>query len=105
MKITFVDHAGGEKTVETPPSGSLMEAAKDAGIDAVVAICGGACSCSTCMVYIDEPHFAETGAIGDLEEELLSVREDRRSTSRLSCQVQLTDALDGMRVVTPESQE
>ena len=95
------------KGVETPIEGetglSVMELIRRNGFEDLLALCGGSCSCATCHVYVD-PHFAhKLAAASDTEQELLSLSEHRQSTSRLSCQIPFSDALDGLRVtIAPE---
>jgi 2Fe-2S ferredoxin len=95
---------GIEKILDVPVGTVLMEAIRDAGIDELLALCGGCCSCATCHVYVD-PAFA--GALPPMsvdEGELLDGTGHRTEASRLSCQVPMTAALEGVRVkVAPES--
>lgn len=102
-KIVVVNRAGEEKTVEADAGLSVMEAIRDNGFDELLALCGGCCSCATCHVYID-PAFADKVApMSEDENDLLDSSDHRNETSRLSCQVQLTSALDGLRVtIAPE---
>ncbi len=83
---------------------TLMEAAKRAGVAGIVAECGGACSCATCHVFIDELWFSKVGDPDQVEEEMLDMVDHiRRPTSRLSCQVRLHDGLSGLVAeVAPE---
>lgn len=102
-KIVVVNRAGEEKTVEADAGLSVMEAIRDNGFDELLALCGGCCSCATCHVYID-PEFADKVApMSEDENDLLDSSDHRNETSRLSCQVQLTSALEGLRVtIAPE---
>ncbi|MBB4615268.1 MAG: 2Fe-2S iron-sulfur cluster-binding protein [Novosphingobium sp.] len=102
-KIVVVNRAGEEKTVEADAGLSVMEAIRDNGFDELLALCGGCCSCATCHVYID-PAFADKVApMSEDENDLLDSSDHRNETSRLSCQVQLTSALEGLRVtIAPE---
>ncbi|MFN3423713.1 MAG: 2Fe-2S iron-sulfur cluster-binding protein [Novosphingobium meiothermophilum] len=102
-KIVVVNRAGEEKTVEADAGLSLMEAIRDNGFDELLALCGGCCSCATCHVYVD-PAFADKVApMSEDENDLLDSSDHRNETSRLSCQVQLSAALDGLRVtIAPE---
>ena len=102
-KIVVVNRAGEEKTVEADAGLSVMEAIRDNGFDELLALCGGCCSCATCHVYID-PEFADkVSPMSEDENDLLDSSDHRNETSRLSCQVQLTSALDGLRVtIAPE---
>jgi len=81
-----------------------METAVDNGVSGVVADCGGACSCATCHVYIDPDWVARLPEPGESEQELLEFAVDLKDNSRLSCQIEVTEEMDGMVVHTPESQ-
>ena len=97
-KLIVVTREGEEREVEGEVGLSVMEVIRDAGIDELLALCGGCCSCATCHVHVD-PDFADRlPAMSEDENELLAISDDRDDTSRLSCQVQFTNALDGMRV-------
>ncbi|MCY1672348.1 2Fe-2S iron-sulfur cluster-binding protein [Novosphingobium sp. SL115] len=102
-KIVVVNRAGEEQTVEADAGLSVMEAIRDNGFDELLALCGGCCSCATCHVYID-PAFADRVApMSEDENDLLDSSDHRNETSRLSCQVQITGDLDGLRVtIAPE---
>ena len=103
MKLTVVNRQGAEAAVEVQPGGSLMEAIRDAGYDELMALCGGCCSCATCHVHVDEAWMAAVGEPAEFEGDLLDFSDHRRPTSRLSCQIQLVPALDGLRVaIAPE---
>jgi 2Fe-2S ferredoxin len=103
-KITFVDFEGTERTVEGSVGDSVMEAANSNDIPGIDADCGGACACATCHVYISEDWMDVVGTPDDLETELLDVAEDVKNNSRLSCQVKVSEEMDGLIVTTPESQ-
>jgi 2Fe-2S ferredoxin len=77
---------------------SLMEVIRDAGIEEVLALCGGCCSCATCHVYVDSTFAERLPPIGEDENDLLDSSDNRRQESRLSCQILLGDSLDMMRV-------
>jgi len=97
-KLIVVTREGEEREIEGEVGLSVMEVVRDAGIDELLALCGGCCSCATCHVHVD-PAFADRlPAMSDDENELLAISDDRDQTSRLSCQIQFTPALDGMRV-------
>jgi 2Fe-2S ferredoxin len=102
-KLIVVDRSGAEKTVEADAGLSVMEAIRDNGFDELLALCGGCCSCATCHVYVDPAFADKVSPISEDENDLLDSSDHRNETSRLSCQVQLTDALDGLRVtIAPE---
>jgi 2Fe-2S ferredoxin len=81
-----------------------MLGAIENGIEGIVAECGGACSCATCHCYVDESWIDKTGRAEDMEEALIECAEKPRETSRLSCQIEVTEDLDGLVVHLPESQ-
>ena len=103
-KITFIDFEGVERSVEATNGDSVMEAAVSNDVPGIDADCGGACACATCHVYIDEAWVDAVGKPEDLEAEMLEVAEEVRDNSRLSCQIKVSDELDGLVVKTPESQ-
>ena len=102
-KLVVVNRAGEEKTVEASAGLSVMEAIRDNGFDELLALCGGCCSCATCHVHIDPDWADKLPAMSEDENDLLDSSDHRGATSRLSCQIQLTDALDGLKVaIAPE---
>ena len=103
-KIVFVDHAGTSRDVDAKPGTSVMEAAVANMIPGIDADCGGACACATCHVYVDPDWAGKLKPKDDMEESMLDFAEGVRETSRLSCQILMSDELDGIRVETPESQ-
>jgi len=103
-QITFVSHDGNKQEVNVASGTSVMQAAIDNGIDAIVAECGGACSCATCHVYVDEAWVDKVPAAGDVEKDMIECVLDPQETSRLSCQVLVGDDLDGLVVRLPEKQ-
>jgi ferredoxin, 2Fe-2S len=103
-KVTFIEHDGTRHTVDAQAGKSLMRAAVDHGVPGIDADCGGECSCATCHVMLDERWFEQLGPPHELEEPMLGLNPDRRPNSRLSCQITVTDALDGIEVQLPEFQ-
>lgn len=103
-KITFIDHAGNSTTVEAQVGQTVMETAIKHGIPGITAECGGACSCATCHVYVDDAWRETTGEPSQAEEDMLDFAYDVRDNSRLSCQIRITDAHDGLIVRIPERQ-
>ena len=102
-KFIVITREKEEFVIESQGGRSVMEAIRDAGVDELLALCGGCCSCATCHVYVD-PSFAGTlPAISEDENDLLDSSDNRRETSRLSCQIAFSAELDGMRVtIAPE---
>lgn len=97
--LTVVDRAGEERTVDAEVGLSVMEVLKINGFDDILALCGGCCSCATCHVHVDAAYLDRLPPISEDEDDLLDAVEDRDATSRLSCQLPVSEALDGMRVV------
>lgn len=102
--ITFIEQDGTRRTVDAETGSTVMEAAIRNGIPGIEAECGGACSCATCHVYVDEAWSEKVGKPSPMEEDMLDFAFDVRPTSRLSCQIKVTDELDGLIVNTPEQQ-
>lgn len=101
--IRVVMRSGKEREIEATVGHSVMETLRDAGVDEILALCGGCCSCATCHVIIDAEYFDRLNCMSDDEEELLDSSDYRTETSRLSCQVKFDRDLDGLRVrVAPE---
>ena len=97
-RITVITREGEERSITGEPGLSLMEVLREGGIDEILALCGGCCSCATCHVHID-PAFADRLPPPEADEDnLLDILSERDATSRLSCQVRFTDAMDGMTV-------
>lgn len=103
-KLIIIDHTGAEREIEAETGLSIMENVRAGGFDEVLAICGGCCSCATCHVVVDAEWFAATGVPSEDENELLDSSEHRTATSRLSCQIRMTDAFDGMKLTLPPSE-
>lgn len=103
-KIKYVAADGTETEVEAANGLSVMQAAVNNGVQGIVAECGGACSCATCHVHVDPEWFAKLSTPEDMEKEMLEFVIDPSDTSRLSCQIKITDELDGLVVHTPASQ-
>lgn len=102
-RLTIVTRDGNERTVEARVGWSVMENIRDNGFDELLALCGGCCSCATCHVHVDELWAGRLKPRGDDEEDLLDTSDHKVATSRLSCQLLFTEALDGLRVtIAPE---
>ncbi|MFL5258928.1 MAG: 2Fe-2S iron-sulfur cluster-binding protein [Hyphomicrobiales bacterium] len=103
-KITFIQHNGTEQTVEGQNGMSVMETAVKNMVPGIDADCGGACACATCHVYVDPEWVGKAGSRSQMEEDMLDFAFDVRDSSRLSCQIKVSDQLDGLRVRVPEKQ-
>ena len=103
-KITFVQPDGTRRDVEAKTGLTAMEAAKLNLVDGIEAECGGACACATCHVYVDETWRAKAGKPSAMEEDMLDFAFDVRESSRLSCQIKITDELDGLVLHVPAKQ-
>ena len=98
--ITYTDSKGTSRTVEGEDGSTVMETAIRHKVPEIVAECGGACACATCHVYIDEAWMAKVGKPSGMEEDMLDFAYDVKPTSRLSCQIKVTPALDGLQLTT-----
>lgn len=104
-KITFIEHGGTEHVVDVANGITVMEAARDNNVPGIEADCGGACACSTCHVYVDAAWVSKLPAKEAMEDDMLDFAMDPDPTrSRLTCQITVTDELDGLVVQMPESQ-
>jgi 2Fe-2S ferredoxin len=103
-KITYIEHDGTEHQVEVKTGLSVMEGAIRNNVPGIDADCGGACACATCHVYVDDAWREKTGDQSAMEESMLDFAEAVQENSRLSCQIRVSDALDGLVVRLPESQ-
>lgn len=103
-KITFIEHDGTRHEVEAQNGMSVMEAAVKNMVPGIDADCGGACACATCHVYVEPEWQENTGKRSDMEEDMLDFAFDVRDNSRLSCQIKVSDELDGLTVKVPEKQ-
>src|SRR5712671_8008423 len=103
-RINFVDHTGETRSIDVENGATVMEAAIRNAIPGIEAECGGACACATCHVFVDEAWREKTGGPSEMEEDMLDFAFDVRPSSRLSCQIKVTDALDGLIVRVPEKQ-
>ena len=97
-KLLVVNREGAETAVEAGSGLSVMEVIRDAGFDELLALCGGCCSCATCHIHVDPTFTDKLAAMSDDENDLLASSDHRDETSRLSCQIPFTDALDGLKV-------
>ncbi len=104
VKITFIEHTGEKRTVEAELGATVMETAIRNMVPGIEAECGGACACATCHVYVDEAWREKVGPPTPMEEDMLDFGYEVRENSRLSCQIRMTQELDGLVVTTPERQ-
>ncbi len=103
-KITYIQFDGTEHPVDVKTGLTVMEGAVKNDVPGIDADCGGACACATCHVYVDPAWAEAAGAPSAMEESMLDFAENVQPTSRLSCQIKITEALDGLVVRMPESQ-
>lgn len=105
-KVTYVEHNGTEHVIDVPVGENVMRGALYNNIEGIVGECGGALSCATCHCYVDDAWTAKVGSpVTHEERELLeAAAAEVRPTSRLSCQIEMTDALDGLVVHLPDHQ-
>ena len=103
-RITFIEHDGTRHEVEAEIGSTVMEAALKNDIGGIVAECGGGCTCATCLVHVDEKWSPIVGPPSSEEDQMLDAAFELKQTSRLSCQIKVTEALDGLIVYTPSYQ-
>jgi ferredoxin, 2Fe-2S len=102
-QIILVNRKGEEMALEATAGISIMENIRNAGVDELLALCGGVLSCATCHVFVDQKWMDAVGEPADTEADMLGTTTHQQPTSRLSCQIQMRDALDGLRVtLAPE---
>ena len=102
--IILIQHDGASHTIDAETGKSLMLNAVDNAVPGIDADCGGACACGTCHCFVEAQWRDATGAVNPLEEAMLGMRPDREETSRLSCQIDVSDDMDGLVVRLPEYQ-
>lgn len=104
-KVTYIAHTGETHTIDVPSGTSVMEGAVKNGIDGIVAECGGAMMCATCHVYVDEAWLPRLDPVSEEQDEMLNATaSERKSNSRLSCQIEMRPAFEGLVVRMPERQ-
>jgi 2Fe-2S ferredoxin len=103
-KITYVEFNGAEHVVEVAPGLSVMEGAKRNNVPGIDADCGGGCSCATCHVFVDPAWQERVGPRNGIEDATIEFADGVLPNSRLSCQIKVTEALDGLVVRMPQSQ-
>lgn len=105
VKITYIAADGGEQTVKGKVGHNLMETAVKNGVEGIIGECGGSCACGTCRVYIPENRRKVTGEASEMERGMLDFVEENEPTARLSCQIVVSEELEGLVVRTPEPQQ
>jgi ferredoxin, 2Fe-2S len=103
-RVVFIQPDGARREVDAPDGVTLMESARQHGIRGIVARCGGACACATCHVYVAPEWLPQLEPREDMEEGMLESAWEPRPNSRLSCQIHLSAALEGLEVEVPEQQ-
>ncbi len=103
-KIKFIQFDGTETSIDAEIGSTVMNTALDNLVPGIDADCGGECSCATCHVIVDESDMEKVGQPGEAEESMLDLNPDRTRHSRLSCQIKVTEDLDGLVVNLPEFQ-
>ena len=103
-KVTFIEFSGEQHELDVENGQSLMNAAVDNLVPGIDADCGGECSCATCHVIVTDEWFERVGPASDTENSMLDLSQEREGTSRLSCQIKVSDELDGLVVRIPEYQ-
>jgi 2Fe-2S ferredoxin len=103
-KLIFTTHDGQEFVVEAQNGSTVMENATRNGVPGIEAECGGACACATCHVYVDPEFLEKVGSAEPMEEDMLDFAFEVRPESRLSCQIKVTDDLDGLKLSVPSQQ-
>ena len=103
-RITFIEPSGARRAIDAPAGITLMEAAVQNGVQGILALCGGACACATCHVYVDPTWLPRLQAREEMEEGMLESAWEPRENSRLSCQIHVTPDLEGLVVTVPQRQ-
>ena len=103
-KVTFIEHGGAVHTFQTSGGQSLMQIATSNRVPGIIADCGGSCSCATCHVYVQQEWIDRLPPASSAEKDMIDCALHVQDNSRLSCQIELNDALDGIVVRLPESQ-
>lgn len=103
VNIVVVNRAGEESSIDAEEGINVMEVIRDNGFDELLALCGGCCSCATCHVYVDPAFKGELSPRSEDEDDLLDSSDHKTEQSRLSCQIEVTPAVEGLRVtIAPE---
>lgn len=102
--VKYISHDGATNEIEVPVGNTIMQGAVDNMLDGIIAECGGSCSCATCHCYIDEAWLDKVPPASEMEKDMLECVLQPQDNSRLSCQINVTDKLNGVEVKLPESQ-
>jgi ferredoxin, 2Fe-2S len=103
--VTYIEHDGSGKTLEVPVGTSVMQGAVQNSVEGIIGECGGGLACATCHCYVDAAWVDRVGAGSEAEDQMLdAAASERKPSSRLSCQITVSDALDGLVVHLPEKQ-
>ena len=103
-KITYIDSSGNQKTIEVEIGLTVMEGAIQNDVTGIDTDCGGGMSCATCHVYVKEEWLNKLPKAEDAEQDMIDMAFQPQKNSRLSCQITVTENLDGLTVTTPEKQ-
>ena len=103
-KITYIEHDGTQHVHEGDDGMTVMEVAIKNSVPGIDADCGGACACATCHVYVDENWLGKVGERTEMEEDMLDFAFEVQDNSRLSCQIKVSNDIDGLVVTMPEKQ-
>lgn len=102
--ITYIEHNGTEHKIDVETGKTVMQGAVDNFVEGIIGECGGCCSCATCHVIVDSAWTSKTGEPNETEIDMLEAVPEPTDRSRLSCQIIVTDELDGLIVQMPEEQ-
>jgi len=102
--VTYISHDGTTNEIEVPTGNSVMQGAVDNMLDGIIAECGGSCSCATCHCYVDEAWLDKVTTASEMEKDMLECVLEPQKNSRLSCQIDVTEELNGLVIRLPESQ-
>ncbi len=103
--VTYVQHDGARQDVDVPVGDTIMQGAVNNMVDGIVAECGGGLACATCHCYVADDWSEKTGEASEVENDMLeAVSAERKTTSRLSCQITMTEELDGIVIYLPATQ-
>lgn len=102
--VTYISHDGTINEIEVPVGNSVMQGAVDNMLDGIIAECGGSCSCATCHCYVDAAWLDKVPPASEMEKDMLECVLEPKDNSRLSCQIEISEELDGLVVRLPESQ-